>query len=64
MSVAAVASGRRTAQSLADCDRALELLRVLARSGTLAERVIARRSIDHVLDRRNRIVKSNRKRRV
>jgi hypothetical protein len=57
--VAAIASGQRVSESLADCDSALRLLRILARSGTVEERLLARRSIDHVLDRRNRIMKRN-----
>lgn len=42
----------RVARSVADCDRALVRLRVLARSGSVEERELARLSIDHVLDRR------------
>lgn len=53
VSVAAVAAGHTLARSVADCDRALGLLRVLARSGTVEERRLARRSVDRVLDRRN-----------
>lgn len=54
--MAAVASGVRAARSVADCDRALELLRVLARSGSVEERELARLTIDEVLDRRNELV--------
>lgn len=52
-SVAAVAAGQSRARSVADCDRALALLRVMARQGSVEERLLARRSVDRVLDRRN-----------
>lgn len=55
-SVAAVAAGQVLARSVADCDRALVLLRVLARQGSVEERLLARRSTDRVLDRRNVLV--------
>lgn len=35
-----------------DCDLALELLRVLSRSGSVEERELARLSIDDLLERR------------
>lgn len=54
-SVAAVASGQRVPGSIADCDRALVLLRVMVRSGTVDERRVARIACDDVLDRRNEI---------
>lgn len=54
-SVAAVAAGQRVPGSVADCDRALELLRVMARSGTVDERRMARIATDDVLDRRNEL---------
>lgn len=38
--------------SVADCDRALALLRVLSRQGSVEERELAWLSIDEVLDRR------------
>jgi hypothetical protein len=42
-------------RTVADCDRALELLRVLSRQGSVEERELAWLSIDEVLDRRNRL---------
>lgn len=54
-SVAALASGQRVPGSIADCDRALALLRVMVRSGTVAERRMARIAVDDVLDRRNEL---------
>lgn len=50
--MAAVASGECEAGSVAACDRALELLRVLTRSGPVEERELAWLSIDAVLERR------------
>lgn len=46
----------RIPASVADCDRALELLRVLVRSGPVEARKIARIALDDVLDRRNELV--------
>lgn len=43
-------------QRVMDCDLGLDLLRVLARSGSVEERVAARLSIDELLDRRNGVV--------
>ena len=54
--MAAVASGERVPESIADCDRALALLRTLVRSGTVEERSVARIAIDDVLDRRNELM--------
>lgn len=42
--------------SVAECDEALALLRVAARSGPVEWRELARLSIDDVLDRRNELV--------
>lgn len=55
-SVAAVAAGQRVPGSVADCDRALEQLRVMTRSGTIEQRALARIAADDVLDRRNELV--------
>jgi hypothetical protein len=46
----------RIPTTLAACDRALEKLRVLARSGSVEERALARIALDDVLDRRNELM--------
>lgn len=42
----------RVPATVADCDRALERLRLLTLEGGLEERALARLAIDDVLDRR------------
>jgi hypothetical protein len=51
-----------SAAALADCDRALELLRLACRVGSVEERAAARLSVDRVLDRRLVIVRRRRAR--
>jgi hypothetical protein len=47
-----VKHGEFVVARLVDCDAGLALLRVLARSGSVEERALARVSIDELLDRR------------
>lgn len=52
-----IAADEREPSSVADCDQALGLLRVLRREGTLEERALAQLAIDDVLDRRLELTK-------
>lgn len=57
---ASIATGLRAPESVADCDAALRLLRVMRRNGGVEERELAQLSIDRVLDLRNKLARKRR----